>query len=67
MTFGRYIYCLFVARGVTFAPERSEGANMLLQGPQINNISDCVIIIITNIQGQIIMKSTINLVNDAVH
>ena len=40
-------YCLFVARVVTFAPER-------------------VIIIITNIQGQIIMKGTIILVKDAV-
>ena len=28
MTFGGHAYCLFTARVITFAPERSEGANV---------------------------------------
>ena len=61
MTFGGHIVYLWTA----YSNTRPSGARvqMLLQGPQINNF----IIIITNIQGQIIMKGTINLVKDAVH
>ena len=69
-----------MASVVTFAPERSEGTLLIIEMlmncifNQINGafhnylaLYISVIIIITNIQGQIIMKGTVNLVKDAVH
>ena len=71
-----------MARVVTFAPERSEGTLLIIEMLMnciFNQINGAfhnyfalyigVIIIITNIyiQGQIIMKGTVNLVKDAVH
>ena len=38
MTFGGHIVP-FVARVVTFAPERNESANVTIQGPQIDNMT----------------------------
>ena len=38
MTLGGHIVP-FVARVVTFAPERNESANVTIQGPQIDNMT----------------------------